>query len=105
MGSVMPPSSSPAHVDAQAIRDLAAAGERLRDQIEKAVVGQKVVIEQLLTALFARGHCLLVGVPGTAKILLVGTVARVLQLAFHRIQFTPDLLLTDVTGEDVLQND
>jgi MoxR-like ATPase len=101
----MPPSSSPAHVDAQAIRDLAAAGERLRDQIEKAVVGQKVVIEQLLTALFARGHCLLVGVPGTAKILLVGTVARVLQLAFHRIQFTPDLLLTDVTGEDVLQND
>jgi MoxR-like ATPase len=101
----MPPSSSPVHVDAQAVRDLAVAAERLTDQIEKAVVGQKVVIEQVLTTLFARGHGLLVGVPGLAKTLLVSTTARVLQLAYKRVQFTPDLMPTDVTGADILQDE
>jgi MoxR-like ATPase len=101
----MPPSSSSSHVDAQAIRDLAAAAERLTDQISKAVVGQKILIEQVLTALFARGHCLLTGVPGMAKGLLVVTVARVLQLVHHRVQFTPDLVPSDVMGADVLPED
>jgi MoxR-like ATPase len=101
----MPPSSSPGHADAQAVRDLAAAYERLTDQIAKAVIGQKAVIEQLLMALFSRGHCLLVGVPGLAKTLLVSTVARVLHLTYKRVQFTPDLMPADITGTDILQDD
>jgi MoxR-like ATPase len=101
----MPPSSSPSPADAQAVRDLAAAHERLADQIAKAVIGQKAVIEQLLMALFSRGHCLLVGVPGLAKTLLVSTVARVLHLSYKRVQFTPDLMPADITGTDILQDD
>ncbi|MDB5313129.1 MAG: ATP-dependent protease [Gemmataceae bacterium] len=101
----MPPSSSPGHADAQAVRELAAAHERLTDQIGKAVIGQKAVIEQLLIALFSRGHCLLVGVPGLAKTLLVSTVARVLHLSYKRVQFTPDLMPADITGTDILQDD
>ena len=101
----MPPSSSPTHADAQAVRDLAAAHERLTEQIGKAVIGQKAVIEQLLMALFSRGHCLLVGVPGLAKTLLVSTVARVLHLSYKRVQFTPDLMPSDITGTDILQDD
>ena len=101
----MPPSSSSSHADAQTVRELAAAHERLAEQIGKAVVGQKAVVEQLLTALFCRGHCLLVGVPGLAKTLLVSTVAKVLHLSFRRIQFTPDLMPADITGTDLLQDD
>jgi MoxR-like ATPase len=101
----MPPSSSPAHADAQAVRELAAAHERLTDQIGKIVIGQKIVIEQVLMALFSRGHCLLVGAPGLAKTLLVSTVARALQLSYKRIQFTPDLMPADITGTDILQDD
>ncbi len=101
----MPPSSSPGHADVQAIRELAAAHERLTEQIGKAVIGQKAVVEQLLMALFSRGHCLLVGVPGLAKTLLVSTVARVLHLTFKRVQFTPDLMPADITGTDILQDD
>ena len=63
------------------------------------------VVEQLLIALFSRGHCLLVGVPGLAKTLLVSTVARILHLSFKRIQFTPDLMPSDITGTDILQDD
>src|SRR5205807_9338328 len=101
----MPPSSSPSHADAQAVRDLAAAHDRLTDQISRAIIGQKPVVEQLLMALFSRGHCLLVGVPGLAKTLLVSTVAKGLHLAFKRIQFTPDLMPSDITGTDILQDD
>jgi MoxR-like ATPase len=101
----MPPSSSPGHADAQAVRDLAAAHERLAEQIAKAVIGQKPVVEQLLMALFSRGHCLLVGVPGLAKTLLVSTVAKVLHLSYKRVQFTPDLMPADITGTDILQDD
>ncbi|HJZ53662.1 MAG TPA: MoxR family ATPase [Gemmataceae bacterium] len=102
----MPPStSSSSHADAQAVRELATAHERLTDQIAKAVIGQKAVIEQLLTALFSRGHCLLVGVPGLAKTLLVSTVAKALHLSYKRVQFTPDLMPADITGTDILQDD
>ena len=101
----MPPSSSPNHADAQAVRELAAAHERLADQIGKAIIGQKAVVEQLLMALFSRGHCLLVGVPGLAKTLLVSTVAKVLHLSYKRVQFTPDLMPADITGTDILQDD
>jgi MoxR-like ATPase len=101
----MPPSSSSGHADAQAIRELAAAHERLIEQIGKAIVGQKAVVEQLLMALFSRGHCLLVGVPGLAKTLLVSTVSKALHLTFKRVQFTPDLMPADITGTDILQDD
>src|SRR5207244_10745657 len=91
--------------EAQAVRELAAAYQTLTAQIGKVIVGQKQVIEQLLMALFSRGHCLLVGVPGLAKTLLVSTVAQILHLSFKRIQFTPDLMPADITGTDILQDD
>jgi MoxR-like ATPase len=100
----MPPTPAPAS-DVQAVRELAAAYERLSEQIGKVIIGQKPVVEQLLMALFSRGHCLLVGVPGLAKTLLVRTVAQVLHLSFKRVQFTPDLMPADITGTDILQDD
>jgi MoxR-like ATPase len=94
-----------AEMEAQAIRGLASAYARMREEIGKVIIGQNEVVDQLLIALFSRGHCLLVGVPGLAKTLLVSTVARILQLSFRRIQFTPDLMPSDITGTDVLQDD
>src|SRR5213595_28408 len=91
--------------EAQAVRELATAYERMREQIGKVIVGQNEVIEQLLMALFSRGHCLLIGVPGLAKTLLVSTVSRILHLSFKRVQFTPDLMPADITGTDILQDD
>ncbi|MFO0864762.1 MAG: AAA family ATPase [Gemmataceae bacterium] len=87
------------------IRAIAESYRTLTDEIGKVVVGQQQVVEQLLTAMFSRGHCLLVGVPGLAKTLLVSTVARILDLSFKRIQFTPDLMPSDITGTDILQDD
>ncbi|MBX9679464.1 MAG: AAA family ATPase [Gemmataceae bacterium] len=87
------------------IRAVAESYRTLTDEIGKVVVGQQQVVEQLLTAMFSRGHCLLVGVPGLAKTLLVSTVARILDLSFKRIQFTPDLMPSDITGTDILQDD
>jgi MoxR-like ATPase len=78
---------------------------RLVDELHKVIIGQDQVIELLLAAIFARGHCLLVGVPGLAKTLMVSTLARVLQLDFNRIQFTPDLMPADITGTDILEED
>jgi MoxR-like ATPase len=95
---------TPPAPEAQAVRDLAAAYEQMTEQIGKVIVGQKQVIEQLLMALFSRGHCLLVGVPGLAKTLLVSTVSKILHLSFKRIQFTPDLMPADITGTDILQD-
>ena len=74
-------------------------------EIKKVIVGQDKVIEELLIALLARGHCLLVGVPGLAKTLLISTLANVLHLRFNRIQFTPDLMPSDITGTDILEED
>src|SRR6059058_4560980 len=98
-------STSSTPPEAQAVRELAAAYEKMTEQIGKVIVGQKYVVEQLLMALFSRGHCLLVGVPGLAKTLLVSTVSRVLHLSYKRVQFTPDLMPADITGTDILQDD
>src|SRR6266853_1090671 len=91
--------------DAELIEDLARARARIRAEIGKRVVGQEAVIDQLLVALFSRGHCLFVGVPGLAKTLLISTLAEALSLTFNRIQFTPDLMPSDITGTDVLEED
>src|SRR5512134_3516456 len=91
--------------DLHAVRELHEARRLLLAEIEKRIVGQKDVVDSLLVALFARGHCLFVGVPGLAKTLLISTVADVLDLSFNRIQFTPDLMPSDITGTDVLEED
>jgi MoxR-like ATPase len=88
-----------------AIDRLQAAHERILAQLGRVIVGQQEVIEQLLVSLFSRGHCLLEGVPGLAKTLLVSTLARSLDLSFARIQFTPDLMPADIIGTDVLEED
>lgn len=89
----------------QAIQGLTTAYTRMRGEISKVIIGQQEIVDQMLIAMFCRGHCLLVGVPGLAKTLLVSTVSRILQLSFRRIQFTPDLMPSDITGTDVLQDD
>jgi len=91
--------------DADVARELSGAYQRMTEQIGKVIVGQNDVIEQLLMAMFSRGHCLLVGVPGLAKTLLVSTVSKILHLSFKRVQFTPDLMPADITGTDILQDD
>jgi MoxR-like ATPase len=85
------------------IARLGAALEQIREQLSRIIVGQHDVIEQMLIALFSRGHCLLEGVPGLAKTLLVSTLARSLNLTFSRIQFTPDLMPADITGTDIIE--
>jgi len=79
--------------------------KKLLHELHKVIIGQDDVIELLLAALFARGHCLIVGVPGLAKTLLISTLAKVLKLSFNRIQFTPDLMPADITGTDILEED
>ena len=79
--------------------------QKIRDQVGKIIVGQDDVIEQLLIAILARGHCLLEGVPGLAKTLMVRSLAESMSLSFHRIQFTPDLMPADITGTDIIQED
>jgi MoxR-like ATPase len=85
------------------IHQLKKAYDDLREQMSKVIVGQDEVIEQLLIAMFSRGHCMLEGVPGLAKTLMISTLARCLSMSFARIQFTPDLMPSDITGTDVLQ--
>src|SRR5689334_8329861 len=91
--------------DLKAVEALKSARERILTELRKVIVGQDQVVDQLLTALFANGHVLLVGVPGLAKTLLVSSLARVLDLKFNRIQFTPDLMPTDITGTEVIEED
>src|SRR5690349_17470878 len=91
--------------DVQSVHRLHEAFKRITDQLGKVIVGQQQVIEELLIALFARGHCLLVGVPGLAKTLLIRSLADTLSLKFSRIQFTPDLMPADITGTEVIQED
>ena len=91
--------------DLELAQELLSAKKRVTGEIRKVIVGQDEVIENLLIALFCKGHCLFVGVPGLAKTLLVSTLARVLNLNFSRIQFTPDLMPSDITGTDILYQD
>ena len=93
------------HDDAELLEKAASANKRLRAAIGARVVGQEAVIDRMLVALLARGHALLVGVPGLAKTLLVASLADALGLEFGRVQFTPDLLPADITGTDVLQEE
>jgi len=86
-----------------AIEKLSKAYAAIREQMSQVIVGQDAVIDQLLIALFSRGHCLLEGVPGLAKTLMISTLSRCLSMSFARIQFTPDLMPADITGTDVLQ--
>ncbi|MCP6640239.1 AAA family ATPase, partial [Klebsiella pneumoniae] len=79
------------------------AFDEIRLQLGKVIVGQNEVVEQLLIAMFARSHCILEGVPGLAKTLMISTLARTLSLDFSRIQFTPDLMPADITGTEVIE--
>src|SRR5690242_10920969 len=97
--------SEPTRDEVAAIAALADCYRTLRSEIGTVIIGQDKVVEELLIGLFARGHVLLVGVPGLAKTLLVSTVARILSLSFRRIQFTPDMMPSDITGTDILQDD
>ncbi len=100
-----PAGSSSTPSDAELLERTGQAAGRLRVAIANAIVGQEAAIEAMLITLFARGHALLVGVPGLAKTLLVAPLARALDLSFGRVQFTPDLLPADITGTDVLEED
>jgi MoxR-like ATPase len=100
------PSADPlSSADVQAVAHLRTAHEKVRREIGKVIVGQELVLDQLLMAIFCRGHALLMGVPGLAKTLMVSTLAQALDLSFKRIQFTPDLMPTDITGTEVIQDD
>lgn len=94
---------SDASVTQESIDRLNKAWTQLREQMSQVIVGQDEVIDHLLISLFSRGHCLLEGVPGLAKTLMISTLARCLSMSFARIQFTPDLMPADITGTDVLQ--
>ncbi len=91
--------------DARSLEKLSEAYRSVRTELGKVIVGQQDVIEQLMIAIFAQGHCLLEGVPGLAKTLMVSTLARTLTLDFSRIQFTPDLMPSDIVGTEVIQED
>src|SRR5437667_12352253 len=93
------------HSDLASIEHLRSAHRRLREEMGKIIVGQDEVLDQLLLAIFCRGHALLMGVPGLAKTLMVSTLAQALDLSFKRIQFTPDLMPSDITGTEVIQDD
>ena len=91
--------------EGEALAKFAESYSIINKEIKKVIIGQQEIIDQLLIALFSRGHCLLVGVPGLAKTLLISTVAQVLDLKFSRIQFTPDLMPSDITGTEIIEDD
>src|SRR5271156_34385 len=98
------PGAPPAS-DVETIEQLRSAHARLRKEIGKVIVGQEEVLDQLLRAIFCRSHALLMGVPGLAKTLMVSTLAQSLDMSFKRVQFTPDLMPSDITGTEVIQDD
>jgi MoxR-like ATPase len=91
--------------DVELVHKLSEKIKQVKKEIAKVIVGQEDIIDQLLISLFSRGHCLLVGVPGLAKTLLIKTVAEVMDLKFSRIQFTPDLMPSDITGTEIIEED
>lgn len=91
--------------EGEALEKLAEAYKEIDNEIKKVIIGQQEIIDQLLISLFSRGHGLIVGVPGLAKTLLISTLAEVLDLKFSRIQFTPDLMPSDITGTDIIEED
>jgi MoxR-like ATPase len=97
------PAANLGESDLEAIKRLQAAYKNIREQLARVIVGQDQVIEELLIAMFSRGHCMLEGVPGLAKTLMISTLSKCLSLAFSRIQFTPDLMPSDITGTEVIE--
>ncbi len=91
--------------DIEIVQQLKKSHQDIVKEISKVIIGQHQVIDELLISLLARGHCLLIGVPGLAKTLLISTLAKVLELKFNRIQFTPDLMPSDITGTEVIEDD
>jgi MoxR-like ATPase len=91
--------------DLEAIARLGEARKKLKEEIRKVIIGQEHIVDDLLTALFARGHCLMIGVPGLAKTLMVRTISQAIDLEFNRIQFTPDLMPSDITGTEIIEED
>jgi MoxR-like ATPase len=96
-------SVGPTKDDLIAVEKLREARDRIKKEIQKVIIGQEKVIDELLIALLSNGHCLLIGVPGLAKTLLISTISKILDLKFSRIQFTPDLMPSDITGTDIIQ--
>ncbi|WP_164102814.1 AAA family ATPase [Candidatus Laterigemmans baculatus] len=97
--------TEPTELRAEDAERLAAARQSILDQLGRIIVGQREVIDELMICLFSRGHCLLEGVPGLAKTLMISTLAKTLDLSFSRIQFTPDLMPADVTGTEIIEED
>jgi MoxR-like ATPase len=91
--------------DLEAIAKLGSARKKLKEEIAKVIIGQEHIVDDLLTAIFSRGHCLMIGVPGLAKTLMVRTIAQAIDLAFNRVQFTPDLMPSDITGTEIIEED
>ena len=89
--------------DIEAVEKLKEARDRIKNEIKKVIIGQERVIDELLIALLSNGHCLLIGVPGLAKTLMISTISKILDLKFSRIQFTPDLMPSDITGTEIIQ--
>ena len=94
-----------AEPDLAELEELRSVHSQIREQMARQIIGQDEVVDQLLIAVFARGHCILEGVPGLAKTLMVHSLAQSLSLDFSRIQFTPDLMPSDITGTEVLYED
>jgi MoxR-like ATPase len=91
--------------DVEAVEKLACSVKKIKEEIAKVIIGQNAIINDLIVSILSRGHCLLVGVPGLAKTLLIKTLAEVLDLSFNRIQFTPDLMPSDITGTEIIDED
>jgi MoxR-like ATPase len=89
--------------DIEAVEKLKEARDRIKNEIKKVIIGQERVIDELLIALLSNGHCLLIGVPGLAKTLMISTISKILDLKFSRIQFTPDLMPSDITGTEIIE--
>ena len=100
-----PKNTSKTDPDIQLAESINKTFETIKTELAHVIVGQDEIVEQLLISLFARGHCLLVGVPGLAKTLLIRTLGQILNLKFSRIQFTPDLMPSDITGTEILEED
>jgi len=92
-------------LDLDSIRRMRIASAKIRDEVQKVIIGQTEVLDEILMAMISRGHCLMVGVPGLAKTLMIRTISSVLDLEFKRVQFTPDLMPSDITGTDILEED
>ena len=93
------------HNDVELLEDLTSSYKKIRNEIAKIIVGQDAVVENLIITLMCRGHCLLVGVPGLAKTLMISSLAKVIDLSFSRIQFTPDLMPSDIVGTEMIEED